>query len=231
MWKKNNRGAFAFFKAPGLTEEIATHAADIESASAEKATATELRETTRSDFVATLKEIGGWDVSPWGWLVGESGPLGMMNWMNWFGQLEEIKDGKKKQWNLWKTSWIRQLNHGEDYTESIDAVGRALKVLKEEKPLGWCGEVFQWYSVFHDQPWFIIDPDQIPELPNLRMLRQCFFYCCLLILHDTTVSWYHSIRISLLCISMACLTVNTCSTSQLLFNVSRHFQINQDTNT
>lgn len=59
MWKKNNRGVCLLFSAPGLTEEIATHAADIESASAEKAKATELRETTRSDFVATLKDIGG----------------------------------------------------------------------------------------------------------------------------------------------------------------------------
>lgn len=26
----------------------------------------------------------------------------MMNWMNWFGQLEGIKDGKRKLWNLWE---------------------------------------------------------------------------------------------------------------------------------
>ena len=72
--EKHNRGV-----CPGLTEEIATHAADIESASAEKAKATELRETTRSDFVATLKDasVGGWDITPGvGWLVGESGPNG-----------------------------------------------------------------------------------------------------------------------------------------------------------
>lgn len=69
--EKKQPGGSAFFKAPGLTEEIATHAADIESASAEKATATELRETTRSDFVATLKDSGGWvGHHPWGWLVG-----------------------------------------------------------------------------------------------------------------------------------------------------------------
>ncbi|CAL1157219.1 unnamed protein product [Cladocopium goreaui] len=62
-------------EAARLAEEIGGHAADIEAASKEKQNATELRETTRSDFVATLK----------------------------------------------------------DYTESIDAVGRALKVLKAEK--------------------------------------------------------------------------------------------------
>ena len=40
----------------GLAEEIGGHAADIEAASKEKQNATELRETTRSDFVATLKD-------------------------------------------------------------------------------------------------------------------------------------------------------------------------------
>jgi len=66
--------AAATSEAARLTEEIAGHASDIETATADKAKATEIRKTTRSDFVATLK----------------------------------------------------------DYTESIDAVGRAVKVLKEK---------------------------------------------------------------------------------------------------
>ena len=49
----------------GLAEEIGGHAADIEAASKEKQNATELRETTRSDFVATLKDPDPRDL-PWG---------------------------------------------------------------------------------------------------------------------------------------------------------------------
>ena len=50
----------------GLTEEIAGHASDIETATADRAKATEIRKTTRSDFVATLKDMG--KPMPW---VGE----------------------------------------------------------------------------------------------------------------------------------------------------------------